>query len=305
MVGTHTDITGRKRAEEELRESGQKYRRLIETTGTGYVILDHQGRVTDANQEYAQLTGRQRLEDVVGHGVLEWTAPQNIERNAAEVRKCVEHGFVRNPEIDYITPTGQVVPIEINATVLSAPGTLQILTICRDITERKRAEEALRESEVALQERVKELNCLYGISALLELPGITLDEILKSTFMLIPPAWQFPEITAACIAVDGQSFQTENFRETPWMQTSEIIVHGKPVGQLEIHYLEERPASNEGPFLIEERHLLNSIAERLGSVVERVRSEQALQTAHWQVQDIIEFLPDATFVIDRDKKVIA
>ena len=135
------DITERNRAETVLRASEQKYRRLIETTGTGYVIIDDQGRVIDANQEYAHLTGRQGVADVIGHSVLEWTAPHDLDRNASEVRKCVEQGFVKNLELDYVTPSGQFIPIEINATVLRASDTLQILTLCRNITERKQAEE--------------------------------------------------------------------------------------------------------------------------------------------------------------------
>ena len=51
------DITDRKRAEEALRESQERYMRAIETTGTGYLILDDQGRVADANQEYVRLAG--------------------------------------------------------------------------------------------------------------------------------------------------------------------------------------------------------------------------------------------------------
>ena len=72
------NISERKRAERELRESEEKYRRLIETTGTGYVIIDDQGRVIDANQEYVHQTGRQGLADVLGHRVLEWTAPHDL-----------------------------------------------------------------------------------------------------------------------------------------------------------------------------------------------------------------------------------
>ncbi len=145
--GTVQDITERKRAEEALRQSEEKHKRLIETTNTGYVIIDGQGRVIDANQEYARLTGRGRVEDVVGHSVLEWTSPGDVERNAAEVRECVERGFVRNLEVDYLTPTGQLIPVEINATVLRAGGSIRILSLVRDITERKRAEEALQASE--------------------------------------------------------------------------------------------------------------------------------------------------------------
>jgi len=135
------NITERKRSELELRESEDKYRRLIETTGTGYVILDDHGQIIDANQEYAYLTGRQKLEEVIGQNVLEWTAPHDLERNASEVRQCIDQGFVRNLEIDYVTPSGQFIPVEINATVLRSSGILRILSLCRDITERKHAEE--------------------------------------------------------------------------------------------------------------------------------------------------------------------
>jgi len=140
------EIAERRQIENALRESEDKYRRLIETTGTGYVILDDQGHVLDANREYAQLAGWQEVEDILGHNVLEWTARHDLKRNASEVRKCIDQGFVRNLEIDYITPSGQFTPIEINATVLHSSGTLRIVSLCRDITVRKQTDNELSHS---------------------------------------------------------------------------------------------------------------------------------------------------------------
>ncbi|MBU1693497.1 MAG: PAS domain S-box protein, partial [Verrucomicrobia bacterium] len=140
------DITERKRAEEALRQSEEKYRVLVETTNTGFLILDAQGKVIDANQDYVRLTGHDMLEEILGRNVVEWTAPYDLERNAREVKKCAAQGFVRNLEIDYVNRSGQVTPIEINATVVGSGGSARILSLCRDITERKRAEQALRES---------------------------------------------------------------------------------------------------------------------------------------------------------------
>lgn len=141
------DITERKRAETALRESEEKYKSLIETTNTGYVTVDAEGRVMDANQEYVRLTGHERLDQILGRRVTEWTAPYDLERNAAAVRECLEQGFVRNFEVDYRSPNGAITPLEINATVLHAGGTVSIQTLCRDITKRRRSEQALRESE--------------------------------------------------------------------------------------------------------------------------------------------------------------
>ncbi len=93
-----------------LRDSEAKYRTLIETTNTGYLILDGQGIVLDANQEYVRLTGHTSLAQIVGRGVVEWTAQHDQKRNAAEVAKCMKAGFVSGLEIDYVGPGGALHP---------------------------------------------------------------------------------------------------------------------------------------------------------------------------------------------------
>jgi PAS domain S-box-containing protein len=137
----------RERAEETLRESEEKYRALIETTGTGYVIIDAQGRVIDANPEYVRLTGRRALQEILGHRVTEWAAQHDLARTAEGVQRCAELGFVRNLEIEHVSGDGKSTPVEVNATVVPAAGGVRIVGLCRDITERKRTEQALREAE--------------------------------------------------------------------------------------------------------------------------------------------------------------
>lgn len=139
------EIEERKRAEQTLRESEAKYRALIETTGTGFVILDDDGRVRDANREYVRLTGHRELADIRGRSVVEWTAPYDQARNQLEVRRCREQGGVRNLEVDYLHPDGSTVPVEINATVIESSTGRKILGLCRDITERRAALGAIEE----------------------------------------------------------------------------------------------------------------------------------------------------------------
>jgi len=147
ILGINFDMTEQKRAEEALRESMEKYSALVETTDTGFVILDGKGRVVDANPEYVSLTGHERLEEILGKSVTEWTAEYEKEKNEAEVKKCFGQGFVRNLEIDYVDKKGNITPIEINATVVNNKNGPQILTLCRNITEHRKLEEQLRQAQ--------------------------------------------------------------------------------------------------------------------------------------------------------------
>ena len=137
----------RMRAEAALQESEILYRTLIETTGTGYVITDKLGRVVDANPEYVRMTGHTGLSEIKGRPVIEWTAPDAQEKNANAVRECLDTGYIRNFEVDYRDPSGRITPIELNATVVTSKGSVRIVTLCRDISSRRKTEEALRRSE--------------------------------------------------------------------------------------------------------------------------------------------------------------
>jgi PAS domain S-box-containing protein len=130
-----------------LRESLESYQALIETTDTGYLILNDEGRVLEANAEYVRLTGHGSLREILGRSVVEWTAAHDRERNAQAVAECIRTGRVRNLQVDYIGPTRAIIPVEINGTMVETARGKRILSLCRDITERRLSEEALRASE--------------------------------------------------------------------------------------------------------------------------------------------------------------
>jgi len=141
-----------------------------------------------------------------------------------------------------------------------------------------------------LTERVKELKCLYGISRLVETEGNSLDNILRGAVELIPPSWQYSDATCARITVAKQQFSTANFKETKWKQAEIIIVNGEPYGKVEVFYLEEKPPSDEGPFLKEERNLIHAIAERLGRVIEHKHAEERLLYLYHREKELREKL---------------
>ncbi len=141
-----------------------------------------------------------------------------------------------------------------------------------------------------LSERVKELNCLYGISKLVEDKNSSLDGILQGVVELVPPAWQYPEIACASIKLKTSHFETANFRETRWKQAESIMVNGERFGTIEVCYLAERPASDEGPFLKEERKLVHGVAERLGHIIEHKLAEDRLQSLYEEEKKLRERL---------------
>ena len=150
------DITAQKKSED-------RYKALIDTTDTGYLVLDEKGLVMDANAEYIRMSGHKKLEDIVGRSVVEWTADYDRDRNAREVEKCFRNGYVKNLKIDYVWKDGSITPIEINATVVRGADGTQILTLCRDITERQRAEKALRNEMLLSQQYLDSLPGLFYV----------------------------------------------------------------------------------------------------------------------------------------------
>jgi PAS domain S-box-containing protein len=157
VQGYLVDISERVRAEKELQESERKYKTLVETTATGFVILDDQGRVLDANAEYVRMAGRPTLAEIRGCGVTEWTAEHDRVRNAEALATCIQVGFVRNLQIDYVHADGTVVPILINATSTESNGARRIITIIRDMSDRKRLE-----AEILRSEKLRSIGVLAG-----------------------------------------------------------------------------------------------------------------------------------------------
>jgi len=131
-----------------------------------------------------------------------------------------------------------------------------------------------RSSEAALRERVKELTCLYGIAQLASEPGGSLETVLQSIADLLPRAWQYPEVAAASIAFDGRSFASG--RRTPAVasQRAGVTVRGQTRGSVEVGYCEARPELDEGPFLKEERNLIDAVARQVALIIERRQAEE-------------------------------
>ncbi|MFA6957716.1 MAG: sensor histidine kinase [Thermoanaerobaculia bacterium] len=131
-----------------------------------------------------------------------------------------------------------------------------------------------------LQERIKELTALHQTARILQRadasPGVVIERIVT----ILPAAWQYPAVTEARIRFREWAAATPRFAATTWMQNAVIATRGGESGLIEIAYTEERPPADEGPFLNEERDLIDSLAEMLRSYFERLIAEENIQEAH-------------------------
>jgi signal transduction histidine kinase len=131
-----------------------------------------------------------------------------------------------------------------------------------------------------LGERVKELGALHRTARILQDGSKPVSELINAIGDLLPAAWQYPEITVVRIQYGNISFTTDNFRETPWCQKAGFTLRSGESGAISVYYLQQMPQIFEGPFLAEERELINSLAEMLRLYLQQKVDEQALQKAH-------------------------
>jgi len=146
--------------------------------------------------------------------------------------------------------------------------------------------------------------CLYGIAQLVENTGDSMDELLQGTVDLLPPSWQYPDITCARIRFESQDYLTDNFRPSPWQQNAVVTVATKEVGTVEVFYLEEMPQLDEGPFLKEERWLINAIGERLGRIAERIQTRRQLEVEQSALKDMNTALREVLATVQDEKKQV-
>jgi signal transduction histidine kinase len=142
----------------------------------------------------------------------------------------------------------------------------------------------------SLQERIKELTALHKAVRVMQDSAKSSSEVLQDIVDLLPPAWQYPETTAARIVFDEIECVTPNFRRTPWVQSAPLKTVAGRNGIIEVVYLQEKPSEAEGPFLAEERELINSLADSVSSYLDRKQTEAALRQTHERLQALSQRL---------------
>ena len=258
-----------------LEKTRAKLAAIVESSGDAIIGKTLDGIITSWNSGAERVYGYTSKE-ILGRSISV-LAPQNQPDEALQILKKIKRGDrIDNYETVRLRNDGKQIDVSLTISPIrdDAGKIIGASTIARDITGRKRADKTLKESEHALRERVKELTCLYSLAKLIERPGISLEEILEGIVKLLPPAWLYPEIAAARIILNGHTYSTRNFRKVGQRQTANIVINDEQRGVVEVVYLEKKPDLDEGPFLREERNLIEAIAREVALIVERKQTEE-------------------------------
>jgi len=262
------------------------------------------GTITFVNKAWCDFWGMTE-EEAIDQNLFSILSPEDRERAKEHLAAITFENPLRIHEHMTHSPAGEPVWQRWrDHAIFDEQGNLiEYQSVGSDITEQKLAEKALQVTSNNLKERVKELNCFFSISKLFEKMEASQEYVFQKVVELIPPAWQFPGITSVRLKVRKQEFKSKDFKETIWIQSSNIKVNGEISGRLEVFYKEERPDADEGPFIIEERFLIDSLAERLGRLIERKEAIKSLRKSEKKIRRLMEDIKEGYFETDLQGKL--
>ncbi len=274
--GVHGLIDDIDQTKKALKESENGYHGIFESASDLLFLIDLDGRILDANPAACSACGFSREE------LLEKTMHESVDSEHLGLFHAASEDLVGgksffSESVHMRKKGGASFSVEIRFTPLLREGRAVILAAARDITSPMQMDEALRERTYYLEERVKELNCIFGISALTSRPGISIDEIIQGTVNLLCSSLWNPEVACARVIVEGKEYKSYHFKESIWSQTSKITVQGKQVGALHVYFLKKRPETEKGSPLREQRNVIDLIADRLGGIIERRRAVEQIR----------------------------
>ncbi|MBN2070925.1 MAG: PAS domain S-box protein [Candidatus Krumholzibacteriota bacterium] len=284
------DITERRTAAKAIEES----RRLLNDMGDiarigGWEMdLESGGKAawTKGTYDIVELDEDEKLPGLNEH--IGWYLPEYREMVREKIDRLIKTKKPIHYEAAFKTRSGVLKwcrvfgeAVEKDGNVVKIRGTFQ------DITDFKQVQIEQERLIHEMNERVKEQRCIYGVAEAIR-NRESLDQIFEDVVALIPMGWQYPMVTCARLIFGEKEYLSEGFTDSKWKQASDIIVHGNLRGSITVCYREERPESYEGPFLREERELLDTIANTLGEAIERFRAEHDLKRLSHAIEQAAE-----------------
>jgi len=273
----------------ELRANEERFRSTFEQAAVGIAHVAPNGDFLRINDRFCEIVGYTR-DEMLARTFQDITHPDDLDADFEYAQQLLRgEADVYSISKRYFRKDGEIVWVDLTVSLLR-DGTGDprwFVSVVDDITALKKAEEAKAQLDHDIGERLKELGCLYTIFDSIRTRE-SLDGIFQDVVNAIPPGWHYPEITRGKVRFNENEWASEPFEETAWMQSGDIVVNGKNRGSVEVYYLEECPTLDEGPFMREERQLIDSISRTLSETIERRLSHEELRKSEAQYRALVD-----------------
>jgi len=296
------DITERRKAEEELQASEERYRDLFENAGEGIITLDLDGRITGANKLVEEY-GFDRAE-LLGRKLFDFVPEYDKARSVSDFQALITGGRVQG-QMDVITPKG-IRTVEYRDTpIVRAGEVIGVQIILTDITERKKAEEALRESEEKFKSIFDNANdiiaSLTKTGKILEVNrkiedilGYKPDELIGKNFM-----------TLGILAAKNAARMFHIFKESVKIGGFLVSRDGRNVTEVWLNHKDGHTVLLEAnTTTIKEDGKLVGYLSVVRDITERKRAEEALRESEEKFKSIFEHANDGVIYLDSSGNIL-
>lgn len=294
-------ITEQKLLEGKIAESECRLKLATQAGKIGIWDLDVLTKKMIWNEQMYHLYG---IEDV-GAPItyqfwMEHIHPEEKDRLVEQINHAFAVAEDFDMEFRIVQPKGKVLNIRAEGRILKdeQEKPVRLIGLNRDVTEKTEFIMSLQRMNMAVVERVKELNCLYRVSELCRKSTASFQEIMAEALPIIAAAFRYHQSTCVRIIVHGEVYSNGRFELTDWALCADIFMNQKKKGRIEVCYLEEMPAADEGPFLSEERLLLNSLADIIGNFGELKEAALSLKNSEEKYRYLFDNNPALIMIWD-------
>ena len=291
------DISERKQAQEILAQSEKRKDSMIRAAPVG-IGLASDRVMTFVSDTFVNMIEYTREELLGQDARMLYESDEEYQRVGRVKYEQIREQGTGALETRMVTKSGRIINVDLRSTPIDIDDSSSEVTFtAMDITARKETEEKLEKRTHELLERIKEINSLYFVSDILKNTDRPLKKVFSELIETIPAGYQYPDITFVRISLDDE-YTSQNFAKSIWMQSANIVSSGTVVGTIEVFYSQSKPKSDEGPFLNEERDLINTLANQIGEFIERVNTQRELRESERKHRTIVESMQDLIFVYD-------
>jgi PAS domain S-box-containing protein len=274
--------------EKALRQSEENYQTLIRTLNEGLVVLDLDNKIEFVNFKACKVLGVKDKSELTGRNFKEFLLTPEDEKLYNDKMELQKMGISDHYEVKMKNVSGDLLWVNLSSAPildenLKSKGSVTLIT---DVSDRKKYEETYSDLTTDLNQKIKQLNCLYDISDISGVPGIKFEEIIEKSLEIIPVGLKYTHDIGVQIMFDNKVYASDNYKETPWSYIVPIKVQKKKLGHIKVAYLEEKPRINKDPFHFNEKILLKNISEKFGQILEAKNLEKVLRENQERLQEI-------------------